>query len=457
MVGARRSGWNFALQHAITRAQSLGIGLVVLEPLRAGYRWASPRFHKFIMQGMRDNARDFACSPVVYYPYVEAEPNAGRGLLRALSKYAALVVVDDTPTFFLPRMVRAAAGRLPIRFEAVDGVGLLPLSASPKPFSTAHSFRRHLHRALPEHLNSWPVAKPLDGLVLPMAVLPAPILQRWPAAALDDLDRTIAGVSGLAQVAPVRTPGGSAAAARQLGAFVARDLTNYGVGRNHPDDDRASGLSPWLHVGHVSAHEVAATVLKGQDWDPSQLGPPTGSRAGWWGLSESAESFLDQLVTWRELGHVYCWHCEDHDDFDRLPAWALTTLAAHAEDDRPHPYDLDTLDAAATHDPVWNAAQRQLVSEGRMHNYLRMLWGKKVLEWSADPREAWRILFELNNRYALDGRDPNSSSGIAWCFGRFDRAWGPERPIFGKVRFMSSDNTRRKLRLRQYLSHWGEA
>jgi deoxyribodipyrimidine photo-lyase len=282
------------------------------------------------------------------------------------------------------------------------------------------------------------------------------VLQRWPTADLDDLDRTIAEVSGLSQVPAVGMSGGSGAATRRLDAFVAQNLPNYGAGRNHPDDDRASALSAWLHFGQLSAHEVAAAILERQDWDPSQLGPPTGSRTGWWGLSESAESFLDQLITWRELGHVYCSHRVDHDDFDGLPAWALGTLNAHAQDPRPHHYDLATLDAAATHDPVWNAAQRQLVTEGRMHNYLRMLWGKKVLEWSDHPRTAWHILFELNNRYALDGRDPNSSSGIAWCFGRFDRAWGPERPIFGKVRFMSSENTRRKLRLRQYLFRWGE-
>jgi deoxyribodipyrimidine photo-lyase len=140
---------------------------------------------------------------------------------------------------------------------------------------------------------------------------------------------------------------------------------------------------------------------------------------------------------------------------DSLPDWALSTLRAHASDPRPVVYDRERLAAARTHDPLWNAAQRQLVEEGRIQNYLRMLWGKKVLEWSATPREAWDTLFELNNRYALDGRDPNSVSGISWTFGRFDRPWGPERPIFGTVRYMSSDNTAKKLSLDAYLRRWG--
>jgi deoxyribodipyrimidine photo-lyase len=182
----------------------------------------------------------------------------------------------------------------------------------------------------------------------------------------------------------------------------------------------------------------------------------TGSRAGWWRMSSPAESFLDELITWRELGYNRCFLDPDHEDYDTLPPWALATLAEHAADERPHLYTLEQLQAAETHDEVWNAAQRQLVREGRMHNYLRMLWGKKILEWSPSPREALEVLVELNNRFALDGRNPNSYSGIFWCLGRYDRPWGPERPIFGKVRYMSSDNTRRKLRLSAYLERFAE-
>jgi len=155
------------------------------------------------------------------------------------------------------------------------------------------------------------------------------------------------------------------------------------------------------------------------------------------------------------LGFNFCSRHGDYDQYESLPDWARETLEEHAGDRRPVLYEFDALDSASTHDELWNAAQRQLVREGRMHNYLRMLWGKKVLEWSPSPREAIQHLIELNNRYAIDGRNPNSYSGIFWVFGRYDRAWGPERPIYGKIRYMTSDNTRRKLKLDRYLRTYG--
>ena len=173
-------------------------------------------------------------------------------------------------------------------------------------------------------------------------------------------------------------------------------------------------------------------------------------------MSPAAEGYLDQLVTWRELGLNMCRFESDHESFDAIPEWAQKTLAEHAGDPREHRYSLEELESAATHDEIWNAAQRELLIEGRLHNYLRMLWGKKILEWTDSPRQAFEIMVHLNNKYAIDGRDANSYSGILWVLGKFDRAWGPERPIFGKVRYMSSDNTRRKLRLSGYLAKYSE-
>jgi len=165
---------------------------------------------------------------------------------------------------------------------------------------------------------------------------------------------------------------------------------------------------------------------------------------------------LDELITWREIGYNMCWQRDDYDQYDSLPNWAKQTLAEHADDERPELYDLDDFERARTHDPLWNAAQIQLVREGRIHNYLRMLWGKKILEWSASPQDALAIMIELNNKYALDGRNPNSYSGIFWVLGRYDRAWGPERPIFGKIRYMSSDSTARKVRVGNYLKQYAK-
>jgi deoxyribodipyrimidine photo-lyase len=241
-----------------------------------------------------------------------------------------------------------------------------------------------------------------------------------------------------------------------LDAFIADKLVRYGAGHNHPDDDAASGLSPWLHFGHLSAHDVAERVWAHASWDPSRVidAKPTGAREGWWGVPPGPESFLDELITWRELGHGFCFHRADYDQWSSLPEWARKTLTEHASDPRPEHYTPKQLEAAETADPVWNAAQRQLLAEGRIHNYLRMLWGKKILEWSPSPKRALATLIELNNRYALDGRDPNSYSGIFWTLGRFDRPWAPIRPIFGCIRYMSSASTLKKLRLKKYLARW---
>jgi deoxyribodipyrimidine photo-lyase len=171
-------------------------------------------------------------------------------------------------------------------------------------------------------------------------------------------------------------------------------------------------------------------------------------------MSEPSEAFLDQLITWRELGFNLCWQRDDYDGYDSLPDWALVTLKAHEMDERGHIYSREDFELGRTHDPLWNAAQMQLCREGRIHNYLRMVWGKKILEWTASPRKALSVMIELNDKYALDGRDPNSYSGIFWVLGRYDRAWGPERPIFGKIRYMSSENTARKVRVRNYIKKY---
>lgn len=453
MTAFRRLGWNFALEHAADRAREMGRPLVILEPLRAGYPWASDRFHRFVLDGMADHARRLAKSDVFYYPYVEPAPGEGRGLLEALARRACLVVADDSPAFFLPRMVAAAARRLKVRMEKVDSNGLLPLRAADRTFTAAFHFRRFLQKVLPDHLAAFPEEDPLAApLPARLPGLPKEILRRWPPGPADvallPIDHSIAPVEGVR--------GGEEAAAAVLERFVEERLGGYGEGRNHPDEETSSGLSPYLHFGHVSPHQVFAAVASWEEWTPERLGQGArGAVEGWWGMSPAAEKFLDEAVTWREIGYNMAFHQPGYDRFSSLPDWAQRTLGQHERDPRPHLYSLEDFEAAATHDEVWNAAQTQLVREGRIHNYLRMLWGKKVLHWSASPREALAVLIELNNKYALDGRDPNSYTGILWCLGRYDRPWAPERPVFGTVRYMSTESTLRKLRLERYLERYG--
>jgi deoxyribodipyrimidine photo-lyase len=461
MIASRRTRMNAALDRAIALALELGKPLVVLEPLDADYRWASDRFHRFILDGMADNDRAFAGSPVLYHPYAAPAAGAGRGLVLALGRRSAAVVTDRSPVLHLPRAAAAAAAALPVRVEAVDTNGLLPLDAEDRAYPTAFAFRRRLQAVLLRHLEHRPRAEPLRGLALPrLRALPADIRRRWPRVG----EEVLSGSAPLDRfpidhrIPPAPIRGGQGAARKVLDRFLASGLPRYEADRNHPDRDATSGLSPYLHFGHIAAVEVFRGVARREGWTPERASRRTdGKRRGWWGMSESAEGFLDQLVTWRELGLNAAHRLPDVDAYDSLPAWARRTLEAHAGDPRPHLYTVRELEAAGTGDPLWNAAQTQLVREGRLHNSLRMLWGKRILEWTPSPREALAVMLELNDKYALDGRDPNSVSGIFWVMGRYDRPWGPERPVFGTVRYMSSANTARKLRVKEYLARYDPA
>ena len=459
MIAARRVRFNFGLQRAAEWSRHLGLPLVILEALRSDYPWASDRLHRFVIDGMADTMAALAGRNVTYHPYVEPAHGAGRGLLEAIAAEAAVVVTDDFPTFFLPKMVAAAASRIPVLLETVDGNGLLPMAASDRAFATAYSFRRFLQKNLLDHLAEVPLEDPLAAELPPPSPLSASTTRRWPAVT----DALISGEANGLPMLPIdhsvtatSTRGGARAGETALHDFLDHRLHKYRDERNRPETEATSGLSPYLHFGHISAHEIFLETMRRERWTPEDVVPPAnGRRAGWWAVSDNAEAFLDQLITWRELGFNVCHHRSDHDRWDSLPDWAVNTLSKHASDQREHLYTVDEFADAATHDPLWNAAQNQLLREGTIHNYLRMLWGKKILEWTSEPREALEVMIDLNNRYALDGRDPNSYSGIFWVLGRHDRPWGPERPVFGTVRYMSSANTARKFPIGAYLDRYG--
>lgn len=462
MIANRRASWNFSLQRAVALAHELAKPLVVLEALRCDYRWASDRLHKFIIDGMLDNAAAFRDQPVLYYPYLEPEKEAGKGLLAALSEHACAIVTDDFPCFMLPRMVDAAAAQVGVRLEKIDSNGLLPIRATDKSYPTAYTFRQYLQKTLRDHLEDVPLAEPLHGVKLPaLDQLPEQVTRRWPPAQLDRFGDEAGDLSTFPidhDVPPVEYRGGSKAAAARLHEFLDLQLQHYAEVRNEPQRDVTSRLSPYLHFGHIAVHQVFTELAQQENWSPEHLAQTSkGNREGWWGMSKPAEAFLDELITWREVGYNMCATNSDYNKYESLPDWARETLADHAGDKRAHTYSLQQFEAAETHDELWNAAQRQLLVEGRIHNYLRMLWGKKILEWSASPQDALEVMIELNNKYAVDGRNPNSYSGIFWTLGRYDRPWGPERKIFGKIRYMSSENTARKVDVKKYIKAYGNA
>lgn len=452
----RRLDHNHALDHALRLSIEMKKPLVIYEGLKLGYPWASLRLHRFILEGMRANAAAAAKLGVNYWPFVETPEDAGRGLLRTLASRACAVVTDDFPCFIIPGQIAALAAKTDTAILAVDGNSIVPLAQLGSPVFAAAHLRPRIHRAF---AGAWPhrsAARPRWPDVVKQRIEPPFTL--WQT---DDLDAFLTRLPLDRTVPPVpRMPGGTPAARARLRKFIKHRLRGYGEDRSTPaapEDGHASGLSPYLHFGHISIEEVVQAVLNTTgDWSLARLNLASqGKRDGFYCDDHDVNSFLDEAITWRDVGMSWHWtRREDTVSLDRaLPDWAKATLRKHAGDRRSHLYTQEEWEAGGTHDPLWNAAQRELVATGTIHNYLRMLWGKKVLEWSATPEEAYQTLVHLNNKYALDGRNPNSYTGILWCFGLFDRPWAPERPVYGTIRYMSSENTARKFKLGPYLDY----
>lgn len=451
MQSARRLSWNHALDYAITCAKQLGKPLVVYEGLRLDYPWASARFSGFIIEGMRDNAARAAELGICYWPFVETTAQPARGLLRKIVEGASLVVTDDFPCFIIPDQTKAVASFSKAVF-AVDNNSVVPISLlGTPPFAAVH-LRRRLHQNFENAFKHLSAKDPALGELATAAIEPP-----FQPVDLSNLDTLIASLPVDQSVARVSSkPGGTRAARAQLHAFLKTGLPIYAEDRSKPAAPSAmhgSGLSPYLHFGHLSIDEVVHSVLGTLPAGPTFNRANLAKREGFFSDDVNVNSFLDEAMTWRDVGYVWHWtrRLDTRSLEAALPSWATNTLKAHAADKRSFTYSLEQWERGETHDELWNAAQKELVATGVIHNYLRMLWGKKVLEWSPDPETAYQTLVHLNNKYALDGRNPNSYTGILWCFGLFDRPWAPERPVFGQVRFMSSDSTAKKFKLKSYL------
>ena len=296
---------------------------------------------------------------------------------RAIFDEARFVVTDEFPTLPVP----------PHATYLVDGNGLLPMRAIEKEQYSAKFFRDKAHRLFEQFYS-------------------------------------------LSSRAFSERPGREGRASRVLARFVANGLEGYATQRNK-SLKHLSGLSPYLHFGHIGIHEVADAVLNS---DAPQ---------------EDIDSFLEEAVIRRELSFNMCFYNRAYASLDALPAWAKNTLDKHRSDRRKPSYTFEELEKAQTYDEVWNLSQRQLLQTGTIHGYLRMLWGKKIIEWSETPEDAHRAMVRLHDQHALDGRDPNTHAGVLWCFGKHDRPWAPERPIFGTIRWMSSEQTAKKVRLKE--------
>lgn len=474
MQGSRRLDRNHAFDYAVAAARTWNKPVIVYEGLRLDYPWANARNHRFMLDGMVDNAAKARSLGVCYWPFVETPDQPARGLLRSLAKRACAIITDDYPAFVVPGQIANLAARVDVPVTAIDANSIVPLASLGAVVSAAAHLRPRIHKLFAEawaHRAHADVQLPTKQVAIDPPFAPFDLSTDLEAFIRDlPIDQAVQPVPGI--------KGGPVAAHAALERFLADKLPRYADGRNEPNDPArtaASGLSPYLRHGHLSIQEVIERSLTiDGDWSPDRLNLKCrGKREGYYHSDGNVNSFLDEAITWRDVG--YHWHygrnasrgpvraqtVELHGEKvpayqtleGAIPEWALTSLRKHTSDAREHLYSLQEFEKADTHDDLWNAAQRELVLTGRIHNYLRMLWGKKVLEWSKTPDEAYHVLEHLNNKYAVDGRDPNSYTGILWTFGLFDRPWPPERKVFGSIRFMSSANTAKKFDLDGYFEY----
>jgi len=420
MQRAQRGFDNPALDVAVEAGNALGKPVVAFFAPVPYYPHANLRHYRFLTEGIPDLAQDIRARGVGFV--LRRHPE--HSLLTFCDEVRPCLVVGDENPMREPRSWREkAAERLRVPFWTVDADVIVPSKLLEKEQYASHIIRPRLQARWPEFLRpltnakaKYPWKKPANLTALP-----------------DDFDVTD-GWKLDRSVNPVKEfRGGSKEARRLLDEFVKKKLKGYGVLRNKPETDSTTRLSPYLHFGHIGPHTIALAVQKAD--------APKADK----------EAFLNQLLIWRELAVNLVHFNSNYDNFECGEPWAHRTLAAHAKDPRPIVYTEKQLESAETHDPLWNASQMQMVNTGWMHNYVRMYWAKKILEWVKSPAEAYQIAVRLNDKYELDGRDPNGYTGIAWAMvGKYDRPWF-EREIFGQIRYMSGASTGKKFDSKKYI------
>jgi deoxyribodipyrimidine photo-lyase len=420
MQRAQRGVDNPALNLAVDVADAIDKPVVAVFALTADYSCAQRRHYRFLVEGLVDAQADLKKRGVPLVVRI-GKPEA---VVPAFAEEvnAAFVVGDENPLRVGRRWRETVADRLSVPFHLVDADVVVPSSLLPREEYAARTIRPKIHRVWDDYLkpipnprarNAWPGAEPKGATI-----------------AVDGLMKEVKA-GGVAEVADYL--GGRREAMRRLSRFLDERIGRYAEGRNEPTPYNTTELSAHLHFGHISPITVALAAL---DSD---------------GPREGVDSLLEELIVRRELAVNFIARNPDYDALAGCPEWARKTLADHADDPRPFLYSAKQFEAGATHDPLWNAAQGELVLTGRMHNYLRMYWAKKLLEWSPDAERAMAIAIDLNDRYEMDGRDPNGYAGIAWAIGgKHDRPW-PSRPIFGTVRSMTSGGLRKKIDATAYI------
>jgi deoxyribodipyrimidine photo-lyase len=425
MQRAERGRDNHAVDVAVHVANELGLPLVVYFAGIANFPHANLRHYAFLNRGLVDVEEDLAERGIGFV--LRNAPHESHERFFA-DVHAAFVVGDENPMREPERWRRELATRLKVPFWTVDADVVVPSKLIEKAQYGAYTIRPRLYRLLPEFVVPFKNPKADKPWKRPKGLHAddprEDMTREW-----KDLDRTVKPVEAWI--------GGHHAAVKRLKHFCGKLLKTYEKDRNRPEVDGTSALSPYLHFGHIGPVTIALAINDAVEKDKS--------------LHAARDGYFNELIAWRELAVNFVKYTPGYDTADCAEDWAKKTIAEHAKDERERLYTLKQLEAGETYDELWNAAQIQMVEHGWMHNYLRMYWAKKILEWTPDVQTAVKWAVHLNDKYFLDGRDPNGYAGIAWSMvGKFDRAWG-ERAIFGKIRYMSGASTGRKFDSKLYI------
>lgn len=421
MHSAVRVQYNHALIYAAGIANKLDLPLLVYFGLTENYPEANLRHFKFMLEGLVETSNDLKKKGIKTVVWM-IDPVDG---IINLAAEAAAVITDFGYLKIHESWIYRAAGEIRSKFIAVESNVIVPVrSASPKEEYSAATFRPRIRKLVNLYLDGVKDVR-VNRTSLDFKLKSINLNNTGSILAELNIDRTVAPVDWI--------KGGTSRAVRLLNSFIRKKLDLYPDRRNDPSLDFSSHMSPYLHFGQISPVYIARRILETE--------------------SPGRDVFLEELIIRRELSFNFVYYNKNYDNAGSLPEWAMESLLKHESDPRQYLYSRLELEKGITHDRYWNAAQNELVTTGMMHNYMRMYWGKKIIEWTDGPDTAYEFMVYLNNRYSLDGRDPNSYAGIAWCLGKHDRPWG-ERAVFGKVRYMNDRGLERKFDMTPYLKKY---
>lgn len=426
MQSAQRINYNHALIYAIEIANKYNADLVVYFTITDNFPEANARHYYFMLEGLQELVPMFE-NLNIRFVIEKIDPIVG---VTKISQNASLVITDCGYLKIERFWRKQLAEKLPCLFTQVETNVIIPVQeVSTKEEYSAATIRRKIHKHLGKFLVPAFLPKYLGKYVdLSNKFQPLQLKQINTVIKSLNIDHTVPKSKYFY--------GGFSKANILLNFFIENKLANYSVLRNEPSQNCTSNLSPYLHFGQISPLEISLKVNEAMEINPQ--------------LSESSAVFLEEMIVRRELAINFTYYNSEYDNYTGLPSWAKQSLNDHQTDTREYIYTLEQLEKSQTHDEYWNAAQKQLLTTGKMQGYMRMYWGKKILEWSPTPQLAYKNTLYLNNKYSLDGRDANAFAGIAWCFGKHDRPWG-KRKIFGNIRYMNKKGLERKFKMQAYL------